>query len=190
MAQPQKVEAKWKGKEWYQILAPKYIGDIVIGETLATDAEKLKGRIVEASLMDLTGDPAKHHIKLFFKITEIAGNKALTKFIGHEVMRDFITRAVQSRTTRIDSNDVISFTDGKLRIKGLAITNRPVSKAVDKAIRSAIRNAIAGSANGKKIEEWVSIMASGELQRTIRNELNKIYPIRMFEIRASELIES
>ncbi len=188
-AQTSEAKLKWKGKEWYQILSPKYIGDIVIGETLTTDVGNLKGRVIEASLMDLNGDPGKYYVKFYFKVVEIANGKALTKFIGHEMTRDFIARAVQPRTSRIDTNEIITFADGKMWVKSIAITNRHVSVAVDKAIRAAIRVAIAESAKDKKIEDWVSAMASGDIQMSIRAELNKIYPMRLFEFRASEFIE-
>jgi len=190
MAQTQKAEAKWKGKGWYQILTPTYIGDVVIGETLAMEPNSLIGRVVEASLLDLTGDPEKFNVKFFFKVTELSGSKAFTKFVGHEITRDFVSRAVQTRTGRIDTNDIVTFADGKLRVKALAITTRPVSENVDKAIRAAIRSAVIASAKDKKIEEWVSAMAAGDIQSEIRAVINKLYPVRMFEIRASELIES
>jgi len=186
----QKTDMKWKGKQWYQVVTPNYIGDVVIGETLISDPNALKGRVVETSLIDLMEDSEKFHFKMYFKICEVAGNKAFTKFVGHEITRDFIGRAIQTRTTRIDTNDVVTFTDGKLRIKALAVTNKNVSIQVDKAIRAAVRAAVLASAKDRKIEEWVSGMAAGEIQSVIRADLNKVYPIRMFEFRASKLIES
>jgi small subunit ribosomal protein S3Ae len=188
-AQTAEAKGKWKGKEWYQILSPKYIGDIVIGETLATEPDTLKGRVVETSLMDLTGDPSKYYVKLYFKVIEVANGKAMTKFIGHEMTRDFIARAVQARTARIDTNDIVTFADGRLRIKTIAITNRPVSEAVEKAIRASISKSVVASAKDMKIEDWVSAMAAGEIQQGIRAEINKLYPVRLFEFRASEFLE-
>lgn len=161
----------------------------MIGETLAAEPDSLKGRVIETSLMDLTGDPSKYFVKLYFKVIEVANGKALTKFIGHEMTRDFIARAVQSRTARIDTNDIVQFADGKLRIKTIAITNRPVSEAVEKSIRANISKSVLASAKDKKIEEWVSAMAAGEIQQGIRAEINKLYPVRLFEFRASEFLE-
>ena len=57
-----------KGKDWYQIFAPKFFGDKVIGETLALDPNSLTGRVVESSMIDLSDDPTRYYIKLFFKI--------------------------------------------------------------------------------------------------------------------------
>ena len=48
------MASKLKGKEWFQITAPKFFGDFVIGETIAFDPEQLKGRVVETSLTDIT----------------------------------------------------------------------------------------------------------------------------------------
>ena len=60
----------WKSKVWYSILTPEIFGSKVIGETPADDANNLYGRIIEASLKDITGNFRKYYVKLFFKINE------------------------------------------------------------------------------------------------------------------------
>ena len=70
--------SKLKGKEWFEITAPKFFGDFVIGETIAFDPSQLKGRIIETSLTDITGDPNKYYLKFFFKIESVDGKKAIT----------------------------------------------------------------------------------------------------------------
>ena len=65
------VSQKLKGKEWYQIVTPKFLGEVVIGETPALDASNLPGRTIETSLTDITGDISRYYVKLFFKVSEI-----------------------------------------------------------------------------------------------------------------------
>lgn len=182
------VKEKLKGKEWYQIYTPKLFGDLVIGETPSLDPELLKGRTIEVSLMDLSGDTNKYYIKLFFKVSEIDGNKALTKFSGHDCTKDFTARIVQVRTSRIDTNDVIQLTDGKIRLKAIAISNRVVNTNLKIKIRKYIKEIIKNEISKMSIEQFVKNMVIGKTQQKIKREINKIYPLRFFEFRKSEVL--
>lgn len=182
------VKEKWKGKEWFQILAPKFIGEIPIGETPSTDADLLKGRVIEATLFDLTEDPSKYYIKLFFKIDSVEGSKAYTKFFGHECTRDFLARIVQRYITRVDTNDVISFSDGiKMRIKSIAICNKQVKRGITTEIRKRISEILKELSKGSS-EDFIRAFITGNLQQRIRRDVNRIYPLRVFEFRKSEVI--
>jgi small subunit ribosomal protein S3Ae len=180
--------SKLKGKEWYQIIAPKFFGDFTIGETLAIDPNEIKGRVVETSLTDITGDPNKYYLKFFFKVEEIKDNKALTKFVGHDCTRDFISRIVHYRTTRIDTNDVINLLDNKLRVKTIAISNRSVSTSIASEIRKGLSEAIVNELSKLKTEEFIRQMIAGNLQMKIRKGISKIYPLRHFEFRKTEVL--
>ncbi len=177
-----------KGKEWYQIVAPQFFGDFVIGETPALDASQLIGRTVEISLSDITNDATKYYMKFYFRIFEVKDNKALTKFVGHDCTRDFLSRIVRRRTTRIDTNDVVNLQDNKIRVKSIAVTNRRVSQNVEKKIRKTIREMIINELSKMKTEEFVREMIDGKLQQKIRKNVNKIYPLRHFEFRKTEVI--
>jgi len=179
--------AKVRGKEWYEIQIPEFLGNMIIGETPAIEPEKLKGRTIEMSLMDLSGDASKYHIKLFFRINEIKGNKALTEYFGHDCTRDFIARIVQKRTTRIDTNEVIKFEDGKMRIKSIAISNKNLSNKLKKEIGKMIRNMIREELKGMEINKFIKNMILGKIQNKIKREVSKIYPLRFFEFRKTEV---
>ncbi|MEM5778446.1 MAG: 30S ribosomal protein S3ae [Candidatus Aenigmatarchaeota archaeon] len=180
--------SKLKGKDWYQIVAPKFFGDFVIGETLAIDPNQLKGRTIEVSLTDITGDPNKYYLKFYFKIEDLNGNKAVTKFIGHDCTRDFLSRIVRRRATRIDTNDIINLIDNKIRVKTIAVSNRRVSNNVEKQIRKSIRELVSNELSKLKTEEFIREMISGNLQNKIRKTVSKIYPLRWFEFRKTEVL--
>lgn len=180
--------SKLKGKEWYQIVAPKFFGDFVIGETLSTVPEQIKGRVVETSLSDITGDVNKYYIKLYFKVTEVNGTKAITQFFGHDCTRDYIARIVQTRTTRIDTNDVVSLLDGNLRVKTIAISNRRVSNVLESKIRKLVSELVVSELKKLKTEQFVRDMVDGILQQKIRKSISKIYPLRFFEFRKTEVL--
>ncbi len=183
-----KVKEKWKGKDWFTVVAPKYFGSKEIGQTPAIDSELTKGRVIESSLMNLSGDPGKYYFKLSFKISELDGSKAFTKFHGHICTRDFISRIVQTRTTRVDTNNILNLKDGKIRLKAIAVTNRRVESKIAKKIRKFISESIK-KLEENTIEDFVKNMIAGKAQMQIRKEANKIYPIRFLEFRKSEIIE-
>ncbi len=183
-----KAKDKFKGKEWFEILAPKFLEEKVIGETPALDAAMVKGRVVESNPIELMNNPSKYYIKLFFMITDVNGKKASTKFVGHECTRDFVARVVQKRTEKIETNDIVEFADGKMRIKTLIICNRRVHRPIETAMRKKLKEKLE-EYKKIKIENFVKNMLSGKAQQEVIDILKKIYPIRVFEFRKSELIK-
>lgn len=182
-----KVKEKFKGKEWYRIHAPKFLGEGVLGDTPAIDADMIKGRVVESNLFELTNDASKFHMKLFFKVDSVNGSNAYTRFFGQECTRDFISRIVQKRTGVVETNDILELADGRMRVKAIAICNRPTHSNIDTKIRKRISEML--SAEKPTIEKFVQDFVSGKIQNSIRNEITKIYPIRIFEIRKAEVLE-
>jgi len=180
--------SKLKGKEWYKIVAPSFFGDFIIGETMAISPNQLKGRTVETSLTDITGDPNKYYLKFFFRIEDVKENKAVTKFIGHDCTRDFLSRIVRTRSTRIDTNDVINLLDNKVRVKTIAISNRRVSYSVGTEIRKGISEAVVNELSKLKTEEFIRELIAGNLQSKIRKIISKVYPLRWFEFRKTEVL--
>jgi small subunit ribosomal protein S3Ae len=182
------MASKLKGKEWYQIAAPKFFGDVIVGETMAIDPQLIKDRVVEASMTDINGDPTKYYIKFFFKVDEIKDGKAQTKFVGHDCTRDYLARIVRTRTTRIDTNGIIDLLDNKMRVKTIAISNRSVSNAVAHEIRKNLVVEISKELTKMKTEDFLSDMVDGKIQSRIRKVLSKIYPLRHFEFRKTEVM--
>ncbi len=183
------AKEKWKGKAWYEIRAPDFFKGKVIGETTAMDPNLIKGRIIETSLVELVSDPSKYYIKLFFKVTDVDGTKANTKFFGHVCTKDYVARIVQIRTSRIDTNDVIKLADGKIRVKAIAITNRKIKVSLKSTIRKTVSEVIKKEISKMTIEDFVKSMIEGNVQQKIRKDMNKVYPLRFFEFRKTEVVE-
>ena len=183
----QKIEKTLKGKQWIKILAPKYFEEKFLGETLVSEPEQVLNRTVETGSFEFNGDPNRFYYKLFFKVSEVDGSIARTKFFGHDCSRDFLARVVHYNSTRIDTNGIISLKDGKLRIKTISVTAKPVSKAVEKELRKKIEEQIS-FVKDFNVEEFVKKIISGELQENIRAAVNKIYPLRTFEFRKTEVL--
>src|SRR3989338_6586072 len=156
----QKIEKSLKGKVWVKILAPKFFEEKSLGETLAGEPEQVLNRTIETGAFEF-GNPEKFYYKLFFKVAEVNGNIARTKFFGHDCSRDFLARVVHYNATRIDTNDIVQMKDAKLRIKTVSMTARQVSQAVDKELRKKISGFVAGLKELTE-EEFVKKMISDE----------------------------
>ncbi len=184
----QKIEKTLKGKVWIRILAPKYFEEKFLGETLANEPEQVLNRTIETGPFEFSGDPNKFYMKLFFKVDNVDGSLARTKFFGHDTSKDFLARIVHYNATRIDTNNIVQLKDAKLRIKTTSMTARQVSQKVDRELRRKISELVSTLSN-LTTEEFIKKIISDEIQQSFRQEFNKIYPLRAFEIRKSEVLE-
>ena len=180
--------AKKLVKQWCDILAPKYFGNKVLGQTLAVEPAKTVGKVIEASLVELTGEASKYYMIVSFKIKNAEGSKLITDFAGHTCTKDFVARVVQIGTERIDTNNVVTLKDGKVRVKTIAVTNGPVRHGVEKKLRSTIQDMIVKELSEMTVESFVKNMITGVIQKKIRKDINKIYPLRQFEFTASKIL--
>lgn len=181
---------KIKGKEWFSIILPKYFDGKEIGKSLASSPENLLNKRVIVSAVDLTNDFSKYYLKLSFRVNSINGNQALTEFDGSECLRDYISRMVLRRVRRIDSIQDLTTKDGKkIRVKGLAIIYRRVKSSIQRSVRKRMESLLENIVTNSTLEEFVKKMVSSEIKDMVFKELGKIYPIRNFEIRKTEVLK-
>ncbi|MBC7084907.1 MAG: 30S ribosomal protein S3ae [Methanomethylovorans sp.] len=184
----QKKLDKWKSKSWYSIEAPDFIGKNNIGTTLAEQPEQLIGRIVEVTVGDLTNDFSKHNTKLKFRIKDINGNIAQTRFIGHEITTDYLRSIVKRQTSRIDTNLKVTTKDGyTLRVKPICFTVKRARTSQIEGIRQVMDNTVKERANELNFEQFVEEAIMGKLSATIYRNAKNIYPLRRVEIRKTEV---
>jgi len=128
-----RVRDKWRSKKWYTVLAPDYFGNVELGLVPADSPEKMIGRVIEATLYDLTGDFAHQYLKIYFQVIEVEGRTAKTIFKGHEYSRDYLRSLVRRRTTRIDGIFTITTKDGyRLRVSACAFTPHRIKTSQEK----------------------------------------------------------
>ena len=177
-------------KQWYEIVAPKMFGSKVVGETLAVEPKALVGRVLEISLMEISRDYSKFYIKLRLQIERVDGQKALTKFIGHDVMTERIYRMVQRYGRRVDVIEDVTTKDGvKMRVKVVFVLIKHVGSSTKDATRKAGREKLKEVASSTNLEELVNMIIRGELGQEIRKARNKVYPVASIEVRKTEIME-
>ncbi len=180
---------KTKGKTWFTIISPKFLGEKEIGRTLVSDPKALKGRKVVVALTDLVNNLSKYYMKLIFKIEDIKDSTALTSFDGSECLHDYISRMVLKRTRRVDAVQDLKTKDGvSIRVKSIAIIPKRVKSSIKRAVRDKIREVVKDEVESVSLEEFVENMISDKLRKKVLVEARKVYPVRNFEIRKTEVL--
>ncbi len=180
---------KWKLKKWYEVLAPSVFGNIVIGTTPSDDPLKLIGRVMETTLYDITGDITQVHIKLYFQIIEVKDNKAITRFKGHELSRDYIRSLVRRKSSKVQGIFDVSTKDGyRLRLTIIALTAYRCKTSQKKAIRKIMRDYVLERVPQLTLDELINEMIFGKMSQEIAERARKIYPIRKVEVYKSKLL--
>lgn len=184
----QKKADTWRSKEWYIVNSPEMFGIVQIGETFADDPEKLMGRVIETTLGEMTSDFSKQNIKLKFKISGVAGKTATTKFMGHELTRDYMRSLVKRRTSKVDGNIVVTTKDGYVvRIKPSAFTVKRAQTSQIKAIRDIMTDIVKTRAKESEFAQFIQDIVLGKIASEIYKASKSIYPMRRVEIVKTEV---
>ena len=184
------IKDKWKMKKWFTIVTPKTFGEIVLGSTPAYDANQAIGRKLETTLYDLTGDYSMVYVHLYFKIAGLEGDKLMTRFVGHELSRDYIRSLVRRKSSKIDAITDVTTKDGySLRVKGLALTTYNAHVSQKTEIRKIIWDVLSKKASESTFDEFVQDVIFGKLSNDIFENAKKIYPLRKVEVEKTKVLK-
>ncbi len=171
------------------VIAPSFFGNVELGAIPAQEPQQLVGRVVEATLYDITGDFSHHYLKMFFQINELDGKTAKTLFKGHEYSRDYLRSLVRRRTTKVDALINLTTKDRyKLRIAVSALTLSRIKTSQEKIIRRLMDKTIHEKANALSLDQFVQEMVLGKIASDIYNQAKEVAPLRHVGIRKSKLI--
>jgi len=184
-----RVRDKWRSKDWYSILAPPYFGGTELGSVPSDGPDRLVGRVVDATLYDLTNDFAHQYLKMFFQVSEIEGKTARTIFKGHEYSRDYLRSLVRRRTTRIDVILTITTKDEyKVRIAVSAFTLTRIRTTQEHAVRALMKRIVEEKAKTLTFDQFIQEVVLGKIASDVYNEAKKVAPLRHVGIRKSKLV--
>ena len=185
------IRDKWRSKSWFNVVAPSFFGNVDLGAIPAETTDQLIGRVVEATLYDITGDFSHHYLKMFFQISAMDGKTAKTLFKGHEYSRDYLRSLVRRRTTKVDGLFNLTTRDGfKLRIAVSVLTLSRIKTSQEKIIRNIMIKIIKEKAVALTMDQFVQEMVLGKIASDIYNESKQIVPLRHVGIRKSKLINT
>jgi small subunit ribosomal protein S3Ae len=185
-----RVRDKWRGKAWYMVVAPPFFGNVELGALPAENPEQLIGRVVEATLYDITSDFSHQYLKMFFQINELDGKTAHTLFKGHEYSRDYLRSLVRRRTTKVDGLFNLTTKDGyRLRVAVSALTLSRIKTSQEKIIRDMMAKTINEKASVLTLDQFVQEMVLGKIASDVYNKAKKVAPLRHVGIRKSKLVD-
>jgi small subunit ribosomal protein S3Ae len=160
-----------------------------VGETPAADPSNLIGRVFETTLGELIEDFSKSHIKLYFQVRSLDGDRALTTFIGHEMARDYIRSQVRRRAKKAEDVTTIMTKDGyNMRITSMATSPRRAQGSKLRALRAAIRKVVEERSRDRTFDQFVQEIVLGKLAADIYKETKKYVPIRRVEVYKSKVL--
>ena len=183
---------KWKAKRWYSIRAPRNPWSFkVIGETIAEEERMLIGRHYEVMQNELDGDFSKMHVKIRFRVTDVIGSDALTEFVGHDVMKDYVRRQIRRERGKIDDTiDLVTEVGFFVRIKPFIVTRHRIKGSQKQESRTIARNEVIKFCARST---WIDVQKSlldGSLEEEVRKAVSKIHPVRAVFFRRSQMIQS
>lgn len=182
MAQEQ--VSKLKKKQWYNIIAPKQFENVVIGETLVYEPSAMLGKTLSHSLMNLTNDSKRQNISIHFKVVEIDGDKAKTSIVGYQIVPSSVKRFMRRNSEKMDLSFACETADNVfLRVKPLVITKAEVKGSVAAKLRNSIVSFLVKEIKKVKYDDLVNDLILHKVQDAMRQAFNKIYPLKVCEIR-------
>ena len=180
----------WKTKVWYDIYTAQEFGGVLIGQTPASDPSLVIGRVAEVSLRDLTNDPTKHMIRMYFKIYGVSGTNAVSQFVGHDTTREYLKSQIRRRRSKIDAIVDVRTKDGyKVRVKAITLTAVRARAQHKTQIRKKMTEIIRTMSQEKTFPEYVQAMLLGEMANRIYEECKKIFPLKSVMVYKSEVLE-
>ena len=178
----------WKAKGWFKVHVPENLGKAYIGDTIANDPESVIGRIMQATLGEITNDYAKQHIKMRFRISSVTGDAAYTEFVGHEVTRDYLRGLIKRRSTRIDCLvPIVTKDQKKVRLTISCYTLARANVGQIHAIRNAITVNVQAQAAAWDLNTLVTVIVNGEISRDLFKVVKLLYPVRRIEVVKSKV---
>jgi ribosomal protein S3AE len=171
-------------KKWFTIVAEPEFGKQKLGESLVYAAEDLVGKKLHVNLMTLMNDPRKQNVTLSFAIMKVEGTTSIAYLVGYKMSSSHLKRVIRKSIRRIDDSFIVQTKDNvKFRIKPLLVTRFKTNKGIASALRKQTKETLQNLFTTMKAHDAFQQIISNKLQITLKNDLKKIYPLALTEIR-------
>ncbi|MEM3126937.1 MAG: hypothetical protein QW331_02625 [Candidatus Woesearchaeota archaeon] len=176
-------------KFWFPIVAPELFNNVKIGESYVSEPAFLNGKTIVISLANVLNDQRLKNINAKFKIIKIS-EKAITDVVGMELSQSYVRRLVKYNKDKIDQSFTAKTADGRVvRMKPFMITKTATKGSILAALRKSSEQKVKHYASKMKYNTLVKQIVMNNFQHLVKNDLDKIYPLRNFEIRAFQHVK-
>lgn len=180
----------WKSKLWYELVAPKTFKEMYLGSIPSGDPRTVNGRLIEVLLYDITNNFRHTNTKLTFKVTEMTGEKCLTRLQGMELTRDYIRSQIHRGSSRVDGIFNYTTADGFMyRVSTFVITRRRAKRSQKKTIRKIIYQVLSEFAKNMPHDRFVRGIIFGKFASNVSRIAKTIYPLKECQIRKIKVVK-
>ena len=171
-----------KKKKWYSIVAPKEFKFKEVGESLLSEPELLIGKPIVVNLSLLTGDYRNQNYRLKLMVENVLEGKGQTEIKEYYLSNTYHKKMVSSNKEKIFDSFVVETADDiKVKIKPIIIIRNKVTQSVLSSLRLETRKVLTGKIKKMKFEDLVRNVISLKLQKELKVDLKKIYPVQVIE---------
>ncbi len=177
---------KKKKKKNYLLFAKEFNNNEV-GETLASEDNLLIGRTIEINLAHLTNDPKMQNVKIKFKIKEVKDNKGYVELTKYFMLPTYIRRVVKPGREKIDDSFILITKDKtKIRLKPLMVTKALTQNSVLSSLRNKTKEFMNEYCKKNEYSRFLNDLINHDIQKMLKDNLKKVYPLSVVEIRLME----
>ncbi len=189
MAQ-QKVVDSWKTKKWYQLISPKFLGEVEIAEIPATDEEHLVNRVIALPLKEVTHDLSHMYSTVRLRVEKVQGKNAYAKFIGHATSREYLSTLARRNRDLLRVVLTLTSKDGvKFHVKALVVTAVACSTDQRALVRNTAEKELTRIVTESNFGDFIHQALFNKVAQALHNTLKKIVPIKRVEVYKTELFE-
>jgi small subunit ribosomal protein S3Ae len=185
------ADKKWKGKDWFDIGVPSWLGEGRIANTPATDSKSVAGRVIEVAVPDVTGDQSKYFMRIELKTgAPDAEGGVPTKFHSYYCLGEYVMRLGRKGQSKVDTFVNCDTKDGwKVQVSAAAVLNRKGNAEIRAKVQAMMKEMIKEKAAELSHGELVKAVIAGVVQMKIKKAASKIYPIRFCEVTKIETLK-
>ena len=184
------ADVKWMRKRWYDIEAPDLFKNEFLGQTPADNDKKVIGRIVETNGLLLMGDPKKQNRKLFFKIEDVKGGVAKTRFYSYEILSHDMRRIIRRGGSNIYVRQQMQTKDNKkfiIKVIGFTATRCEAKKRAQ--LRNKMTEELTKTISELTLDDVIMQVMFSKIQPNLKKILNTIQPIKFIEVTKIENVK-
>lgn len=170
-------------KKFFDVKAPLISSKISL---YAAEAEELVGKIVT---LDLTRILKGKSFELKLRVVMNESKELVAEPISLWLSGSFIRRMIRNGIDYVEDSFVVECKDAKIIVKPFLITRHKVSRNVRKDLRNNAKKFLEAFIRTRTSKECFSEVMSNKVQRDLSNELKKVYPLALCEIRVFEIVQ-
>ncbi len=181
----------WKTKQWYMVVAPKFLGEVHTTLTIpASEEATLLNRVISIPLKEVTRDISHLYFSVRLRVSEIKGKNAFTKFIGFSLAREYISTLVRRRRDALELHIPLKSKDGvEFQLSSLIVTSGTCSETQKKALRNVLAEELKKKSSASDFGDFIRSIMFQQLSAELHKTLSKIYPLKRIELIKAELYE-